>query len=93
MSKGSLVIFMLGIAAGALALVNGSHRVTAEPAAATPGLYQIRASGALGQPGTSAVWRLNTSTGALDYCTFNGVTTAGAAHITCEASPATQGPH
>jgi hypothetical protein len=87
MSKGSMVIFTLGLAAGGLALVSGPHRTAAEETAANLGLYQIQAAVAAGQPGTSAVWRLNTSTGALDYCTFAGVVTGGAAHITCQAGP------
>jgi hypothetical protein len=91
MYKGSMVIFMLRLAAGGVALVSGPLAATAaEGSASTPGLYQIQPAGALGQPGTSAVWRLNTSTGALDFCTFNGVTTGGAAHITCQASPPIQ---
>jgi hypothetical protein len=86
MFKGSMVIFTLGLAASGLALVSGPQRAAAaEPA--TPGLYQIQAAVAVAQPGTSAVWRLNTSTGALDYCTYTGVVTGGAAHLTCQASP------
>jgi hypothetical protein len=86
MSKGLMVIISLGLAAGGLAMVGGPHRAAAEEPT-TLGLYQIQAALAVGQPGTSAVWRLNTSTGALDYCTFTGVVTGGAAHITCQASP------
>jgi hypothetical protein len=86
MFKHLTVIFTLGLAAGGLALVSGPHRAAAEETA-TPGLYQIQATVGAGQPGTSAVWRLNTSTGAVDYCTFTGVVTGGAAHITCQTSP------
>lgn len=87
MSNGSVVMFGIGLVAGGLALVGGPHRAIAEETGAMPGLYQIQAAVAFGQPGASAVWRLNTSTGTLDYCIFNGVTPTGAAHITCEASP------
>jgi hypothetical protein len=71
------IITWVGGTAGGLALVSGPHRAAAEETGATLGLYQIQAAVAAGQPGTSSVWRLNTSTGALDYCTFAGVVTGG----------------
>jgi hypothetical protein len=93
MFKDSCLIVILGLAIGGLVLVSGPHRArAAEGTATTPGLYQIQPAGALGQPGTSAVWRLNTNTGALDFCTYSGVTTAGSAHITCQANPPAQIP-
>jgi hypothetical protein len=48
--------------------------------------------------GTSAIWRVNTATGALDFCTFSNITAPGAkphrlpgqpvVQITCRPSAA-----
>ena len=87
MSRGSMLVFMLGLASGAAAMLVGApNRATAEATAGVPGAYQIQPAGGLAQPGAWAVWRLNTSTGALDFCTFENVSAAGANHITCRGN-------
>jgi hypothetical protein len=50
------------------------------------GLYQIQIATGLQQQGTSAIWRLNTATGALEFCTFSNVTLSGASHISCQGN-------
>jgi hypothetical protein len=50
------------------------------------GLYQIQVGSGLSSPGTSSIWRVNTATGALDFCTFTNVTMSGATHITCQGN-------
>ena len=55
-------------------------------AQATAGLYQIQIATGLQQQGTSAIWRLNTATGALEFCTFSNVTLSGASHISCQGN-------
>ncbi len=88
MSKGSMAAFLLGLASGGAAMLVGApHLATAQGAAGLPVVYQIQPAVGLGLPGTSAVWRLNTSTGALDFCTFENVSAAGANHIACTGNP------
>ncbi len=90
MSKGSISAFLLGLASGGAAMLIGAPQpATAQGTAATPVFYQIQPAVGLGLPGTSAVWRLNTTTGALDFCTFENVSAAGANRITCRGNPAT----
>jgi hypothetical protein len=57
-----------------------------------PVVYQIQPAVGLGLTGTSAVWRLNTANGALDFCTFENVSAAGANHIACRGNPAAPAP-
>ena len=59
---------------------------TAQGTTATTGLYQIQVAAGLAQPGTSAIWRVNTATGALDFCTFANVNLSGANHISCQGT-------
>jgi hypothetical protein len=93
MSKGSIVAFLLGLASGCAALLVGApHLATAQGTAATPVFYQIQPAVGLGLPGTAAVWRLNTASGALDFCTFENVSAAGANHIACRGNPAGPAP-
>ena len=40
----------------------------------------------LQQQGTSAIWRINTATGALEFCTFSNVAISGATHIACQGN-------
>ena len=89
MSKGSMAAFLLGLASGGAAMLVGAPQpATAQGTAATPVFYQIQPAVGLGLPGTSAVWRLNATTGALDFCTFENVGAAGANRITCRGNPA-----
>jgi hypothetical protein len=90
MSKGSMAAFLLGLASGGVAMLVGAAQLaTAQGTAATPVFYQIQPVVGLELPGTSAVWWLNTTTGALDFCTFENVSAAGANRITCRENPAT----
>ena len=54
------------------------------------GLYQIQIASGLPAPGTSTIWRLNTVTGALDFCTFNNVTVSGTSHVVCQGGSVSQ---
>jgi hypothetical protein len=93
MSKGSMVALLLGLASGGMAMLVGApHLATAQGTTATPVVYQIQPAVGLALPGTAAVWRLNTSTGALDFCTFENVSAAGANRIACKGNPATPPP-
>jgi hypothetical protein len=40
----------------------------------------------MAQAGTSPIWRVNTATGALDFCTFTNVNLSGGSRITCQGS-------
>ena len=50
------------------------------------GTFQIQFSTGAPSPGTSTIWRLNTITGALEYCTFTNVIVGGASHIACQGN-------
>jgi hypothetical protein len=50
------------------------------------GLYQIQVASGMAQAGTSPIWRVNTATGALDFCTFTNVNLSGGSRITCQGS-------
>ena len=90
MSRVSLIVFAGGVVMGAaVAFAVVPQVATAQGAAGTIGLYQIQmANGGIPQPGTSNIWRLNTATGALEFCTYSNVTVAGPNHVTCEGNPA-----
>ena len=60
---------------------------TAQSTTASTGLYQIQVATGLSSPGTSAIWRVNTVTGALDFCIFSNVTLSGGGHISCQGNP------
>jgi hypothetical protein len=59
---------------------------TAQATAAATGLYQIQIASGLQQQGTSSIWRLNTASGALEFCTFSNVAISGANHISCQGN-------
>ena len=87
MSRGSLIVFAGGVVAGAaIAFAVVPQIAIAQGSTGTAGLYQIQATTSLPQPGTSTIWRLNTATGALDFCTYNNVTVAGPNHVSCEGN-------
>ena len=56
-------------------------------AAPTAGLYQIQVASGLQQQGMSSIWRLNTASGALEFCTFSNVALSGTNHISCQGNP------
>jgi len=83
-----MVALLLGLAFGGTAMLVGApHLATAQGTAGAPVVYQIQPAIGFGLPGTSAVWRLNTTTGALDFCTFENVSAAGPNHIACRGNP------
>jgi hypothetical protein len=87
MSRELLIGIGCGLIAGAwLSFAALPGIATAQQTAGTAGLYQIQVAAGLAQPGTSAIWRVNTATGALDFCTFTNVTMSGATHITCQGN-------
>ena len=69
----------------ALALL--PHIASAQAPSGVAGTYQLQIATGLQQPGSSNVWRLNTATGTLDFCTFTNVTVSGGTHITCQGNP------
>ena len=82
---------MIGIACGLIAgawlpFATSSGTATAQSTAGTPGLYQIQVASGLPQPGTAPIWRVNTATGALDFCTFINVNVSGGNRISCLGS-------
>jgi hypothetical protein len=87
MQRGFLIGLGCGLIAGALLVTAGfPPRASAQAPGGTTGLYQIQIAAGLAQPGTSAIWRLNTATGALEFCTFTNLTVSGANHITCQGN-------
>jgi hypothetical protein len=86
-SRGLLIGLGCGLVAGVMVGFAASpHKATAEGAPATPGLYQIQIATGSPQPGTSPIWRVNTATGALDFCTFTNVTVSGGSHVSCQGN-------
>ena len=82
---------MTGVACGLIAGVwlsfaTWAGTATAQNNPGTPGLYQIQVASGLAQAGTSPIWRVNTATGALDFCTFTNVNLSGGSRITCQGS-------
>jgi len=76
-----------GLIAGVLLSIGVLPRIAiAQGSAPITGLYQIQIATGLAQQGTSAIWRINTATGALEFCTFTNVTISGASHITCQGN-------
>jgi hypothetical protein len=51
------------------------------------GLYQIQVGSGLSSPGTSSIWRVNTATGALEFCTFSNVNISGSNRLSCQGNP------
>jgi hypothetical protein len=74
-----LVIGVLcGLIAGVwLSLATSPTTAIAQSSTGTPGLYQIQVATGMAQAGTSPIWRVNTATGALDFCTFTNVNLSG----------------
>jgi hypothetical protein len=86
MTKQSLAVFMLGLVMGAAAMMIGRpNHAVAENTAWSPGLYQIHGSGTL-RPGETNVWRLNTATGVLEFCSYANLSPAGTNRIACQTS-------
>jgi hypothetical protein len=76
-----------GLMSGILLAFAAQPRIaTAQATPPTAGLYQIQIGTGLQQQGTSAIWRLNTATGALEFCTFSNVALSGANHISCQGT-------
>jgi predicted ABC-type sugar transport system permease subunit len=87
MQRGFLIGLGCGLIPGLLlAFAEFSPIASAQGPAGTTGLYQIQTATGLAQPGNSAIWRLNTATGALDFCTFTNLIVAGANHVTCQGN-------
>lgn len=90
MSKKFAIGFIGGIVAGVL-LASGivPHIATAQSASAEAvvGTYQLQIAAGVPQIGTSTVWRLNTATGALEFCQFLNVALPGNSHISCQGNP------
>jgi hypothetical protein len=89
MPRHVIIGFGTGLMAGTLlALLFYPQIATAQGANnGNVGNFQIQFSTGVPLPGTSTIWRLNTATGALDYCTFTNVIVSGANHITCQGNP------
>jgi hypothetical protein len=87
MARELLIGLGCGLVAGVLLAFAALPRIaTAQGTSGTPGLYQIQLADGLPQPGTSTIWRVNTATGALEFCTFSNVMVAGANHVTCQGN-------
>jgi hypothetical protein len=87
MSRELLIGLGGGLAAGVfLGFAALPQLATAQGTTGPTGLYQIQIATGLPQPGTSTIWRMNTATGALEFCTFTNVITSGANHITCQGN-------
>ena len=72
---------VIGVVCG---LITGAW--LSQSTAGTPGLYQIQIASGMAQAGTSPIWRVNTATGALDFCTFTNVNLSGGSRISCQGS-------
>ena len=87
MTRELLIGVVCGLIAGVwLSLATAPRTAIAQNTAGTPGLYQIQVASGLAQAGTSPIWRVNTATGALDFCTFTNVNLSGGSRITCQGS-------
>jgi hypothetical protein len=76
-----------GLITGVLLSIGVQPRIaTAQGTTPITGLYQIQIATGLSQQGASEIWRINTATGALEFCTFTNVTMSGASHVTCQGS-------
>ena len=87
MSRELLIGVVCGLIAGVwLSLATAPRNAIAQNTVGTPGLYQIQVASGLAQAGTSPIWRVNTATGALDFCTFTNVNLSNSSRITCQRS-------
>jgi len=91
MSKGYLLGTGCGLVIGVLFGFAVLPRLAiAQGTPGTIGLYQIQVATGLVQPGTSTIWRLNTATGSLDYCSFTNVTVSAGSHVSCQGNSGTR---
>ncbi len=88
MPRQMLIGFGAGLIAGLLLVFMVlPHIATAQAVSSgNVGTFQIQFSAGAPSPGTSTIWRLNTITGALEYCTFTNVIMTGASHIACQGN-------
>ena len=88
MSRELVIGIASGLIAGAwLSLAASPQSAIAQGSAGTPGLYQIQVGGgSTPQAGTSTIWRVNTATGALDFCTFTNVNLSGGSRVSCQGA-------
>ena len=88
MSRELVIGIACGLIAGAwLSFATSPQTAIAQGSAGTPGLYQIQVGGgSTPQAGTSTIWRVNTATGALDFCTFTNVNLSGGSRGNCQGS-------
>lgn len=87
MSRELAIGVVCGLMVGAwLSLATSPKTAIAQGSAGTPELYQIQVASGMAQAGTSPIWRVNTATGALDFCTFTNVNLSGGSRITCQGS-------
>ena len=93
MSRELVIGVICGLIAGAwLSIAISPGTATAQNNVGTPGLYQIQVASGMAQAGTSPIWRVNTATGALDFCTYTNVNLSGGSRITCQGSPGSKQP-
>lgn len=87
MSRGLLIGLGCGFMAGAVLAFAAIPRIAvAQGPTATTGLYQIQIATGAPEPGTSTIWRVNTATGALEFCSYVNVTLPGAQHVVCRGN-------
>ena len=87
MSRELLIGVVCGLIAGVwLSFATAPRTATAQNTTGTPGLYQIQVASGMAQAGTSPIWRVNTATGGLDFCTFTNVNLTGGSRISCQGS-------
>ena len=87
MSRELMIGTACGLVAGVwLSFATSPGIATAQSSAGTPGLYQIQVASGMAQAGTSPIWRVNTATGALDFCMFTNVNLSGGSRISCQGS-------
>ena len=87
MSRGLVIGIACGLLAGAwLSFVTSPGTATAQGTIGAPGLYQIQVATGMPQAGASSIWRVNTATGSLDFCTFTNVNLSGGNRISCQGN-------
>lgn len=87
MSRELLIGVVCGLTAGGwLSLATSPGIAIAQSSTGTPGVYQIQIASGMAQAGTSPIWRVNTATGALDFCTFTNVNLSGGTRISCQGN-------
>jgi ABC-type uncharacterized transport system permease subunit len=87
MSQELVIGVVCGLLAGAwLSLATSPRTAIAQSSVGIAGLYQIQVASGMAQAGASPIWRVNTATGALDFCTFTNVNLSGGSRISCQGS-------